>query len=72
MHMHIVILNKRKDVVALFEERSAIYSDRLAIPVCKMMYEDFDYATGHSLPFSQIRRGTPDAPANIRRRVAET
>ena len=44
MHMHIVILNKRKDVVALFEERSAIYSDRLAIPVCKMMYEDFDYA----------------------------
>jgi hypothetical protein len=49
MHMHIVILNKMKDVVALFEKRSAIYSDRVTIPVCKMMYEGFDkeYASTH-------------------------
>ena len=38
MHMHIVILNKMKDVVELFEKRSSIYSDRLEIPVCKIMY----------------------------------
>jgi hypothetical protein len=38
MHIHIVILNKMKDVVELFEKRSSIYSDRLEIPVCKMMY----------------------------------
>lgn len=36
--MHIVILNKMKDVVELFEKRSSIYSDRLEIPVCKIMY----------------------------------
>ena len=43
MHMHIVVLNKMKDVIALFEKKSAIYSDRLTIPVCKMMYEGFDF-----------------------------
>ena len=55
MHMHIVVLNKMKDVIALFEKRSAIYSDRVAIPACKMMYEDFDFAykecASHSLFF---------------------
>ena len=52
MHIHIVVLNKMKDVVSLFEKRSAIYSDRVAIPVCKMMYEgvDVEYARTHFFP----------------------
>ena len=36
MNQHIVVLNKIKDAVNLFEKRSGVYSSRPTVPVIEM------------------------------------
>ncbi|TFK73270.1 cytochrome P450, partial [Pluteus cervinus] len=53
---HIIIINDLKDVVELFERRSAIYSDRPRMPLLEQMGPTFNSVNAGILPYGDLWR----------------